>query len=325
MVLSIYKEETIRMKGVCYLGNHICFGKYERLEPVWIRSMSSYKKQKKWRIQVGDDFENDSDSFQSKYIQKYINDTNRINAFLEKKISDLKALLEELVEDGVIPSYSKTRALPCILLFLDFFLQDYMKVKNGFSSERRKEAKKEAERQAHSHPETGFLYSVKIPFFHLINMEYSDSNAKTDFRNSVQFLFSSLKNDPRRNRFVDSQISRLTLLTLDRCLVESGLEDLLDYILRDSIDIDIFLEDDNFAKYYNFDEASTWREFLEFLRDGLFQYFDIYFDIFLEDDNFAEYYNFDEASTLLWDSLFQFVDDFLQDFRKLKNLLLSEK
>jgi hypothetical protein len=62
-----------------------------------------------------------------------------------------------------------------------------MKVKNGLSSERRKEAKKEAERQAHSHPETGFLYSVKIPFFHLINMEYSDSNAKTDFRNSVQF------------------------------------------------------------------------------------------------------------------------------------------
>ena len=86
MVLSIYKEETIRMKGVCYLGNNICFGKYERLEPVWIRSMSSYKKQKKWRIQVGDDFENDSDSFQSKYIQKYINDTNRINAFLKRKI-----------------------------------------------------------------------------------------------------------------------------------------------------------------------------------------------------------------------------------------------
>jgi hypothetical protein len=40
MVLSIYKEETIRMKGVCYLGNHICFGKYERLEPVCIISMS---------------------------------------------------------------------------------------------------------------------------------------------------------------------------------------------------------------------------------------------------------------------------------------------
>ena len=329
MVLSIYKEETIRMKGLCYLGNHICFGKYERLEPVWIRSMSSYKKQKKWRIQVGDDFENDSDSFQSKefqkYIQKYINDTNRINAFLEKQISDLKDLIEELVEDGVIPSYSKTRALPCILLFLDFFLQDYMKVKNGLSSERRKEAKKEAERQAQSHPEKEFLYYMKIPFFQLKNMEHSDENAKTNFRNSVQMLFSSLKNNPDRNRFVDSQISGLTL---DRCLVESGLQDLIDYILRDSIDIDIFLEDDNFAKYYNFDEASTWREFLEFLRDGLFQYFDIYFDIFLEDDNSDEYSNSDKASNcpeFLRDSLFQFVDDFLQDFRKLKNLLLSEK
>ena len=200
-----------------------------------------------------------------------------------------------------------------------------MKVKNGLSSERRKEAKKEAERQAHSHPETGFLYSVKIPFFQLKNMEHSDENVKTNFRNSVQMLFSSLKNNPDRNRFVDSQISGLTL---DRCLVESGLQDLIDYILRDSIDIDIFLEDDNFAKYYNFDEASTWREFLEFLRDGLFQYFDIYFSIFLEDDNSDEYSNSDKASNcpeFLRDSLFQFVDDFLQDFRKLKNLLLSEK
>ena len=229
------------------------------------------------------------------------------------------------MEQGVIPSYSKTGALLCILLFLDFFLQDSMKVKNGLSSERRKEAKKEAERQAQSHPETEFLYYVKIPFFQLKNMEHSDENVKTNFRNSVQMLFSSLKNNPDRNRFVDSQISGLTL---DRCLVESGLQDLIDYILRDSIDIDIFLEDDNFAKYYNFDEASTWREFLEFLRDGLFQYFDIYFSIFLEDDNSDEYSNSDKASNcpeFLRDSLFQFVDDFLQDFRKLKNLLLSEK
>jgi hypothetical protein len=64
------------------------------------------------------------------------------------------------------------------------------------------------------------------------------------------------------------------------------------------------------------------------LRDGLFQYFDIYFAIFLEDDNSDEYSNSDKASNcpeFLRDSLFQFVDDFLQDFRKLKNLLLSEK
>ena len=53
MVLSIYKEETIRMKGVCYLGNHICFGKYERLEPVWIRSMSSYKNRKNGGSRLG--------------------------------------------------------------------------------------------------------------------------------------------------------------------------------------------------------------------------------------------------------------------------------
>ena len=153
------------------------------------------------------------------------------------------------------------------------------------SSERRKEAKKEAERQAQSHPEKEFLYYMKIPFFQLKNMEHSDENAKTNFRNSVQMLFSSLKNNPDRNRFVDSQISGLTL---DRCLVESGLQDLIDYILRDSIYFDIFLEDDNSDEYSNSDKASNCPEFLR-------------------------------------DSLFQFVDDFLQDFRKLKNLLLSEK
>jgi hypothetical protein len=284
MILSNFKQETIRMKGISYRG--IGFGKYDSLQSVWIRSMvplSGYKKRKKSRIQVGHHFENYTDNLHNKEVLHYV---PRINAFLKKQILGLQQLIEHLVEEDVIPYYlMKTEARYCILLFLDFFLQDYMKFENPRSSETRKEAKRQAQRQAQSHPETEFLYPVKIPFFYI---KYLNRyiNAERDFRNSVKFLFDSLTNNPNMNIFFNWQRSGPAHL-LDRCLVESGVDDLIDYILRDAIDIDIE-----------------------------------YIHIFIESYDYDKYSN---CRQILRASLFQFVDHFFQDFMKLKNVFLSEK